>query len=283
MMKYKRWHPVSHDINADPEMWVLRKEVGEKSLSIWLEILSIADRNNGELSGDYQELIRSVAGRCQSTVRTVSAVYDYALSHLWLVYEPTLRVRNFWLYHRNREPNSRQNGGELHTPPLPNLTKPNQTNIIGDEKPSQKRKTSSTPAAIETIREITLRFPPKHLWPELEKRSDGLEKERLKDAFGAWGIRGYSPTNYNWIDWARNGIPAAPGAQRNGVLPVPCAICSSKDPGVRARHSLSFASEDELKQHFYLTYGPDEGQHRYQEQLAWWKTKRSIQEMHHDI
>ncbi len=104
MPRIKRWFPVSHDINADPEVWAMRREIGEKSLSIWLEFLSIADRNDGELPGDLNELIRLVAGRCQATVRTVSAVYQFSVSRLWLHCEPTLRVSKWLKYHKPREP-----------------------------------------------------------------------------------------------------------------------------------------------------------------------------------
>lgn len=81
----------------------MRHQVGEKSLSIWLEFLSIADRNQGEIPGDLDELIRSVAGKCQATKRTVRGVYDFATSRLWFNYQPTLRTRNHWKYHRTEE------------------------------------------------------------------------------------------------------------------------------------------------------------------------------------
>ena len=80
MPRIKRWFPVSHDINSDPEIWEMRRLIGEKSLSIWLELLSIGDRNGGELSGCYEELTRSIAGKCQATAKTVSAVFDFAKS-----------------------------------------------------------------------------------------------------------------------------------------------------------------------------------------------------------
>jgi hypothetical protein len=59
MPQIKRWFPVSHDINADPEVWAMRRQIGEKSLSIWLEMLSIADRNDSRLVGDYEQLVRA--------------------------------------------------------------------------------------------------------------------------------------------------------------------------------------------------------------------------------
>jgi len=49
MPRIRRWFPVSQDINSDPEVWIMRESIGEKALSIWLEFLSIADRNEGFL------------------------------------------------------------------------------------------------------------------------------------------------------------------------------------------------------------------------------------------
>ena len=105
MPRIKRWFPVSHDINADPEVWAMRREIGEKSLSIWLEILSVSDRNESELPGDYEQLVRTIAGRCQATVRTVSAVFDFAKTRMWLKSDPTLRVVNYGKYHKSRDAN----------------------------------------------------------------------------------------------------------------------------------------------------------------------------------
>lgn len=98
---------MNHDINGDPEVWAMRRQIGEKALSIWLEFLSIADRNDGELPGDLEELIRLVAGRCQATKRTVTAVYQFATSRLWLDYQPPLRVVKYAKYHRIEERNPR--------------------------------------------------------------------------------------------------------------------------------------------------------------------------------
>lgn len=116
-----RWFPVTHDLNSDPELWEMRHTIGEKSLSIWLEFLSIADRNSGELPGDLEELVRTVAGKCQATKRTVLAVYHFATSHVWLASELPLRVVNYAKYHRTRVPTQRSSE--------PNLTKPNLKSV----------------------------------------------------------------------------------------------------------------------------------------------------------
>jgi len=133
MPRIKRWFPVSHDLNADPEVWAMRHTIGEKSLSIWLELLSIADRNDSELPGDYEELVRAVSGRCQSTVSKVIAVCDFAKRHLWLASDPPLRVLNYAKYHRTREPNSPPPGNYQGSPL--NQTRPDLSDMIREDSP----------------------------------------------------------------------------------------------------------------------------------------------------
>lgn len=111
----------------------MRHQIGEKSLSIWFEILSIADRNEGELPGDYEELVRSVSGKCQSSVTKVSLVCDFAKTRLWLVSDPTLRVRNYLKYHRTREPNEIPRGNKRGSPPI--LTRPDPTEPLKIKTP----------------------------------------------------------------------------------------------------------------------------------------------------
>jgi len=124
MPRIKRWFPVNHNINRDPEVWVMRREIGEKSLSIWLEFLSIADQNEGHIPGDYDPLIRSVSGTCQATVRTVSAVYQYAISKVWLKSDPSLHIVKYWNYHKLREPQKPLLGSLPSDPSDPILTNP---------------------------------------------------------------------------------------------------------------------------------------------------------------
>lgn len=103
MPRIRRWFPVSHDINSDAEVWAMRHEIGEKSLSVWLEALSIADRHDGELPGPWNELLRSIAAKCQASRKTVSGVFEFAKSHVWIVSDPALRVLNYSKYHPSRE------------------------------------------------------------------------------------------------------------------------------------------------------------------------------------
>jgi len=199
--KIRRWFPVSHDINSDPEVWAMRKQIGEKSLSVWLEFLSIADRNAGQLPGDLDELIKSVGGNCQAKSATVKAVYEFALNRLWVhykwpdrpvlgayqssssgllgayqssssgllgVYQATLWVSKYAEYHKTR--------GTISAPPSepsePNLTE--EEGIKREEEMNAKKRTPLPDdfKATEQVFELAL----KNGWPD-----PGKEIEAFKD------------------------------------------------------------------------------------------------------
>jgi len=61
MPRIKRWFPVSHDINSDPEVWELTNTFGEWLLPVWLEILSVTDRADGEYNGTPTAIANNLA------------------------------------------------------------------------------------------------------------------------------------------------------------------------------------------------------------------------------
>lgn len=58
MPRVKRWFPVSHKINRDPEVIELRKKYGNDFIYVWLEILSQCHENKGFIKGDPQNIAR---------------------------------------------------------------------------------------------------------------------------------------------------------------------------------------------------------------------------------
>jgi hypothetical protein len=56
MASYKRYHPVSHDFNRDPEVLEARKRFGDWIGFAWLEVLSIGDRNKGIVPGTVEQI-----------------------------------------------------------------------------------------------------------------------------------------------------------------------------------------------------------------------------------
>ena len=127
MPPIKRWYPVSHDLNADIEVWELTDRFGVTGLRVWLEILSIADRNEGILPGPWGRYPRLLAARLRSKPRYLVDVCKFVSR--WLVdacqcsssglvdaCQHSTRVRNYAKYNRTRVPNK--------FPPRPDLTRP---------------------------------------------------------------------------------------------------------------------------------------------------------------
>jgi hypothetical protein len=102
MPKIKRWFPVSHDINSDPEVWALTDEFGDRGLRAWLEILSIADRNEGVISTPPEDLVRAFSIKLNTTQDRSRRVLRWFEDRSWTVRDPLLRVRNYKEFHRTR-------------------------------------------------------------------------------------------------------------------------------------------------------------------------------------
>lgn len=123
MPRIKRWFPVSHDINGDPEVWELTDRFGERALRVWLEILSVSDRNEGEVKGQRESILTTLSSKLRTTRTKVSQILEYAESKGWLVSNPTLRVCNYEKYKPRRvqkeHPQGSITSSLLPSPPLP--------------------------------------------------------------------------------------------------------------------------------------------------------------------
>jgi hypothetical protein len=164
MPRIRRWFPVTHDINADLEMWELRETFGDRAGFVWLEILSIADRNEGLVGLDSDQLRKQLASKCRSSRTRVGFILDWCLTKAWLVLDSSrtqgrtpvglqsdpgsdssrtrvgpmsakgLWVRNFAEYHRTRETNK-----------LPKISLPSEPS-----EPSYLKKANpATPAPVD--------------------------------------------------------------------------------------------------------------------------------------
>ena len=112
MPRIRRWHPVSHDLNGDPEVWELTDRFGDRALRVWLEILSITDRTSGVLRGHREYIESTIGARCRMAPKTIKRILDYALEKSWLLSDGILRTRNYSEFHRNREPKKPPVGNE---------------------------------------------------------------------------------------------------------------------------------------------------------------------------
>ena len=98
-----RWFKVTHDINADPELWELRELYGDRAAFVWLEILSIADRNNGFLGPDSPQLRTILASKCRVYSPKVRAILGWCLDKGWLVIDDGFRVAKWSKYNKTRD------------------------------------------------------------------------------------------------------------------------------------------------------------------------------------
>ncbi|HXV84986.1 MAG TPA: hypothetical protein VEG60_34510 [Candidatus Binatia bacterium] len=110
MPRYKRYGPLSHDINRDSDVWEFTLKFGDRSIRTLLEVLMIIDRceNHWRLSGDW-------SGNLSRTVRQSVANVRRQIRHMvatgWLLVEESapdgsplvLSAAKYQDYHRKRE------------------------------------------------------------------------------------------------------------------------------------------------------------------------------------
>lgn len=79
----KRWHPVSRDLNSDPEVWQLTSLYGDRALRVWLEILSGADKTTNQipLSGLW---LSSLAHLTRTNLEKVVRIIVWMLDQGWI-------------------------------------------------------------------------------------------------------------------------------------------------------------------------------------------------------
>ena len=151
----KRWFPVTHDINADPQIWELRDLYGDRALLIWLEMLSIADRNDGLIGPDSDQTRNQLASKCRSSRVKVGLVLDWCRSKVWIQSDNGLRIANFLKYHRTPEHKPEPNQENIRSSPI--RSDPDQTFIREEEKIKTRAsaRKQSYPLGFEVSQEIT--------------------------------------------------------------------------------------------------------------------------------
>lgn len=105
----KRWFPVSRDINDDPEFEELCNKFGIAGVRIFLEIFAILDKteNVWRISGEIQ---KTVGRKCGTNQKIVGKVLKYFQEKDWVTLQAlpnncfAYSARNYWKYHRNRDP-----------------------------------------------------------------------------------------------------------------------------------------------------------------------------------
>ena len=122
MPRIKRWFPVSHDFNRDPQVIELRKEFGDWSALAWLELLSIADRNSGTVPGTVDQIahvltpitLAKYQGKATKRVRNLLETVEKLG---WIECETgSIQIVNYAKYHRTPE--------QYRVPSEPDRTRP---------------------------------------------------------------------------------------------------------------------------------------------------------------
>ena len=106
----KRWHPVSRDLNDDPEVWELTVRFGDRAVRVLLEVLANIDKteNHWLLSGRWNE---TLARKVRMKSKTIQRILCWMVNKGWLEVmdastegQPlAYRAPNYAKYHRTRE------------------------------------------------------------------------------------------------------------------------------------------------------------------------------------
>ena len=154
MPRIKRWFPVSHDINHNPFMRELAQRHGLAGWRIWLEILSIADRNEGLVDCTSQGAVRRLSSAAESRFKVVSSVTEALFKAGSIVLQDPLnhvtRVVNYAEYHRTEE--------RKKFPTRPDPTEPDLTYIKNKNK--SMRVITRPPASKNSKKETDPRIRP---------------------------------------------------------------------------------------------------------------------------
>lgn len=130
-----RWFRVTHDINSDPEIWELREAFGDRAGFIWLECLSIGDRNSGVIGPVSDQTRNQLAAKCRTPRTRVGLVLDWCRTRGWLVSDTHWRIAKWRKYNKTRD------GDES-----PSETTPRHTPI--QTSPNKEKKAPSAPLVL---------------------------------------------------------------------------------------------------------------------------------------
>ena len=120
MPRYKRYGPISHEINGDPEVWAFTKEFGERAFRTLIEGLLIIDRNENRwrLAGDWSG---NLSRKVRQSPASVRREIEHMISVGWLLVEEraadgspiVLSAARYADYHRKRKTKNEIVGNEF--------------------------------------------------------------------------------------------------------------------------------------------------------------------------
>jgi len=107
--RIKRFHPIAHDFNRDPEVRELRGRFGDWMALAWVEMLSISDRNEGVIRGGRKTICETISRVSTAkylgiAAETVNKALAFMEEKGWiLIGKDEIRVTNYADYHPRRE------------------------------------------------------------------------------------------------------------------------------------------------------------------------------------
>ena len=196
MAKYRRYFPVSHDINHDPEILELKDQFGLGGFSLWLEILAITDRTEGRLLVTSYWL-RNVCKLVGQRFATGLVTLNHIIKKGWLEpnepfvdgLETVYMVSNFAEYHRKHVPNKLELGYENENIGVPpnHPTNPNHPNHPKEKNSSER-----------IHKEKGKNGPPK------SSSRQKLEAFTVDQALRDWASKKDLPNPDDWLDDFKN-------------------------------------------------------------------------------
>lgn len=134
MPRIKRWFPVSHDFNRDPEVIELRQTFGDWMAFVWQEMLSISDRNEGKIRGSPDFIAASFTWLWNTNSKRyntewkrnkIRMAFEWMSNKHWIGIESdSIRILNHLEYHRSEV--------RKHVPPRPDPTGPTPISPSGN-------------------------------------------------------------------------------------------------------------------------------------------------------
>lgn len=244
MPRIKRWFHVSHEINSDEEVWELTDRWKAWGLRVWLQLLSIADRNEGRIKGDLALISRSMSRLWDSNSRRynsewranearimlewmqnkgwISIESDAIVVCNWLIYNPRRELLSFPPNHPIPPILTKPKEKIIHPILSTVLTWPHPQLLIDKynaETPEQLPAVEKvTPARLRKARDYLKIFSDQSFWTEAFQeigKSDfllGLKASNGHESFKA---------NFDWLltkgkDGTENVVKVFEGRYRNG-------------------------------------------------------------------
>jgi hypothetical protein len=170
--KIKRWFPVSHGFNRDPEIRELRRRFGDWMPYVWLELCAIGDLNDGVVNGTPQQIQESLAyismrKYSRSAEKSIQIALRFMQDLGWIRIDlNSIQILNHLKYHRTEN-------GQMFPPNQPH--QPNHIKIPNGPVDNSKNGDQKDPDPWLPVWMEAARFLPG--WPQVKNFVGRARKE----------------------------------------------------------------------------------------------------------